>query len=747
MGRTGSIVRLARGEWREPNVHPVPMDEYHCNMESDELLGGPVDEDAVDWTSDDQLLLHRLRQRKALYERQHAPKHGPSSKLDPNYESITAIAVGLDQSWQLVPPSASLHKWQTEALDEWVKCSKKGTVKVATGAGKTLFALEAISRIQNHNKNLCVVIIVPTIPLMYQWHDEIHQGSVVPKVGLMGGGHTPDGSTTRILVAVLASAREKLKDFVSEWKWQGRLFLVVDECHRTSGDQSRKALDVGPTWALGLSATPEPNVGDSPTVSPDDEYNNGPVAEVLGRIFYDYSLARARQDGLLTPFEVWHVGVPLTAEEALRHDTLTRQISELRRELQIRHRKSKSRHDLIAWCQAEASRGGDLAADCARFIGLANDRKRLLYRSTHRVDAAVRILSEAVKKPETQSILFHEVIHEVDRIWSRLDRASQPVVREHSKESQVDRDFSIELFRKGTARIIVSARSLVEGFNVPSADVGVIAASSGSVRQRIQSLGRMLRLKKGGRTARIWVLYVRDTEDQAIYQAADWELIIGAESNKYFDWNPELGHADIEGGLVPRDSPPRTYRPPCSEADVSTLKPGDPYSYQVRGDDLKLDHSGNLRDADGALVHLADAGLLELRKQRPDGRGVVNACGHVIARVARPGGGEDLWVYIGKRLTVQDDPSGPPQTIRILMSRGVKQLDGGSKRDSRWAKHDHAYEAILKWIDIEEKRLGASIDRIFWDGRSVPYWIEHDGKRIPCDTVHDCLSFPASKLM
>lgn len=543
-------------------------------------------------------------------------------------------------------------------------------------------------------------------------------------------------------MAVLASAREKLKDFVSEWKWQGRLFLVVDECHRTSGDQSRKALDVDPTWALGLSATPEPNVGDNSTVSPDEEYNNGPVAKVLGRIFYDYSLAQARQDGLLTPFEVWHVGVPLTADEALRHDTLTRQISELRRELQIRHRKSKSRHDLIAWCQAEASRGGDLAADCARFIGLANDRKRLLYRSTHRVDAAVRILSESSKEPKTQSILFHEVIHEVDRIWSRLDRADQRVVREHSKESQVDRDFSIELFRKGTARIIVSARSLVEGFNVPSADVGVIAASSGSVRQRIQSLGRMLRRKDSGRTARIWVLYVRDTEDQAIYQAADWEQIIGAESNKYFDWNPESGHPRIEDELVPRVSPPRTYRPPCSEADVATLKPGELYHYQVRGVELKLDHSGNLREADGALVHLADAGLLELRKQRSDGRAVVNACGHVIARVARCDGGEDVWFYIGKRLIVEDEPSGPPQTIRILMNRGVKQLDGGSKRDSRWAKHDDAYDAILKWIDVEEKRLGASIDRIFWDGKSVRYWIEHDGKRITCNTVSECLTFP-----
>ena len=158
-----------------------------------------------------------------------------------------------------------------------------------------------------------------------------------------------------------------------------------------------------------------------------------------------------------------------------------------------------------------------------------------------------------------------------------MDFEDLRVVREHSKRPQRLRDASIDLFRKSIARIIVSAKSLVEGFNVPSADVGVIAASSGSVRQRIQSLGRMLRRKESGRAARIWVLYVRDTEDEAIYQHADWEAIIGAEANKYWYWNPDQSLTTFEEQLVERDSPPRVYRPPCNEADVSSLNLGDPY--------------------------------------------------------------------------------------------------------------------------------------------------------------------------
>jgi hypothetical protein len=42
---------------------------------------------------------------------------------------------------------------------------------------------------------------------------------------------------------------------------------------------------------------------------------------------------------------------------------------------------------------------------------------------------------------------------------------------------------ALQLFREGTAQIIVSARSLIEGFNVPSADLGIVVAASSSVKE------------------------------------------------------------------------------------------------------------------------------------------------------------------------------------------------------------------------------------------------------------------------
>ena len=67
------------------------------------------------------------------------------------------------------------------------------------------------------------------------------------------------------------------------------------------------------------------------------------------------------------------------------------------------------------------------------------------------------------------------------RIFEVLRNAGFAVVAEHSEFPDQLRADSLRLFRRGTAQVIVSARSLIEGFNVPSADIGIVVAASSSV--------------------------------------------------------------------------------------------------------------------------------------------------------------------------------------------------------------------------------------------------------------------------
>jgi hypothetical protein len=223
-----------------------------------------------------------------------------------------------------------------------------------------------------------------------------------------------------------------------------------------------------------------------------------------------------------------------------------------------------------------------------------------------RFGAVLEILRRAfAQKPDTRAILFHESIDEVMGLFSLRGGAGYAVVAEHSGFPDAMRADSLRLFRQGAARVIVSARSLIEGFNVPSADLGIIVASS-SIRQRVQTLGRLLRRTRdrdgGEKQATLYVLHAADTVDELIHEKADWEHFVGTDRNDYYLWHP-VASSD------PRrlDVPPR--RPLGDEAkvDATALIPGGPYPGDPnQGRVYSVDTQGTVRDEEGNLVRPND---------------------------------------------------------------------------------------------------------------------------------------------
>ncbi|MBM3464272.1 MAG: DEAD/DEAH box helicase [Alphaproteobacteria bacterium] len=684
------------------------------------------------FTDADRLRLLQLQTRRAM-----ADRRVKSTEVDaPPPGGQTACDTDLER-WRLLPESLVLHAWQKECLAKWLPLGC-GTVKVATGGGKTIFALAAAQALQNSTQaDLRLVIVVPTIPLMNQWYDDLREGTVpASAIGFMGAGRAPpQASSLRILLCVLNSAREKLPEFVASAGWGPRMLLVVDECHRSGAEQAQRIFDSHPRYTLGLSATPEQD-GEDEEVPSDQAYERGVVGRALGPIIFDFTLRMSLEAGLLTPFEVWHVALPLAPEEAVEHSKLSREISDLRKSLQPIHVKSRSKQGFIAWCQTQASRGGANATQAERFIGLANSRKDLLYRAKSRTEVVLGLLRMAAADPESRAIVFHERIEEIERLYLLAEECNFPVLLEHSQLPDSVRTENIEAFRRGVARTIISAKSLVEGFNVPSADLGVIAASSSSVRQRIQSLGRMLRRKEGGRTARIVVLYVGDTEDEAIYEKADWESVIGASRNRYFAWRP-MAVAAWPEGLVETGKPPRKYRPPSSLVDASTLKLGDPYPGQVSGLDLKVDQGGTLRTDDGMLVPAPPELVTEIVARNRYRRARRTPAGHLIVRVDSSEGECADWRFLG--LLALPDPNDSPRAtmygIRSVSGRRVISESTGHGSASfalgpgqaRSLEAGAARDELLDWIKSLERERGVKINKLFWNGTT--YWVEIKGEQ------------------
>ena len=65
--------------------------------------------------------------------------------------------------------------YQREALDAWTAAGSRGVVVLPTGAGKTLLAILAMERVGRPT-----LVVVPTIDLMHQWHDELTTHFEIP---------------------------------------------------------------------------------------------------------------------------------------------------------------------------------------------------------------------------------------------------------------------------------------------------------------------------------------------------------------------------------------------------------------------------------------------------------------------------------------------------------------------------------------------------------------------------------------
>ncbi len=519
----------------------------------------------------------------------------------------------LPERWTLVG-DISLHSWQNECKDKWFACNRRGVVKVVTGAGKTILALAIAEDLQNnHDQGLRIAIVVPTIVLMDQWYDAFAKHSNLPPkaIGRLGGGNRDDfGNDRRILISVLASASKLLPDRGKAASIGKHLLLIVDECHRAGAQKMSRVLDVTRAYSLGLSATPERDespdldVEDVAVVdSTDESFDDSLVGQELGPIIYELNFAEAIERGILPKFEICHYGLPLTPQERTAYEKYSREITELREALRKGSKAARAMGGgaMVGWARKLASRpNAKLAHTAGQYVQQISKRKQLLYRAEARSQAVVNLLRRSFEEnPNARAILFHESVNEVMNLFDLLRREGFAVVPENYKLTDTLRAESIEQFRHGVANVLVSARSLIEGFDVPAADVGIVVASSSSVRQRIQTLGRILRKGVAGeqKMAALHVLYMANTADEFVYEKTDWARLTGAERNSYFLYDPAT-----DGPPTEQPGPPRT--PPPSEVDIdfAKLKPGDVYPGRYEGIEYSCDSKGNIFDAEDRVV-------------------------------------------------------------------------------------------------------------------------------------------------
>lgn len=359
--------------------------------------------------------------------------------------------------------------WQVDALVSWERANHRGIVSAVTGGGKTVFALSCIDRI----RPLASLIIVPTTALLEQWWEEAasYFDLELDEINIITASlRFRLGS---INIAVLNTAA-KLPEHMQE---QHRCFLIVDECHKAASEHFRSALQVPTSASLGLSATPE------------RQYDDGleeVLVPALGDIIYRYDYADALRDRVIMPFELKNIIFELEADRQTEYDKLSKAIA-----------RSISQH----------------GTEAEETIALFLKRARVLNLSLNRIRLALKLVASNRGK---RTLVFHEDIEACDLIHCVLSENGVRSGVYHSKMPLRAKAEMLGQYRRGEIDVLVTCRALDEGFNVPETEVGIIAASTATRRQRIQRLGRVLRPAKGKGGASIYTLVATGPEIQRL---------------------------------------------------------------------------------------------------------------------------------------------------------------------------------------------------------------------------------------
>lgn len=358
----------------------------------------------------------------------------------------------------------SLREWQREALRRWREANNRGIVEVVTGGGKTVFALACVKALQPDT----TLVVVPTLALLDQWWEETAAFFKIPldEIHIISGNGRVKAGTVNISVLNTAA---KLNDGSRGKPY----FLIVDECHKAASAKFRDSLTGVKVASLGLSATPE---------RPYDEGLSDILIPALGPVIFRYSYKDALRDRVIVPFALRNIVFELEDDRQGEYDRLTGAIA--------RSIKSRGLED-------------------ERTVSLLLRRARVLSLSLNRVRLALRLISS---HKGSRIIVFHEDIDACNLIQQVLIEAKVRSGIYHSRMKLRERAEVLAAYRQGDIDVLVTCRALDEGFNVPETQIGIIAASTATRRQRIQRLGRVLRPVPGKEQATVYTLVATSPE-------------------------------------------------------------------------------------------------------------------------------------------------------------------------------------------------------------------------------------------
>ncbi|WP_148594806.1 DEAD/DEAH box helicase family protein [Aquisphaera giovannonii] len=361
---------------------------------------------------------------------------------------------------------------QVEGLQAWWKAGGRGVVVLPTGTGKTHLANMAIEKAGRPT-----LVVTPTIDLMNQWYDELTL-SFGTEIGLLGGGYNDIRPLT---VTTYDSAYQNIGRIGNRFG-----LVVFDECHHLPGPTyGLSATDSIAPYRLGLTATPE---------RADNAHQQLDV--LIGPITYRREITQLRGQ-FLAEYRVMTLYVSLSEPERVRYEEARELYRGFLQQTGIDMRRPDgwSRFLFTAFRSPEGREAFHAYRE-QRTLALA-------------APAKLKLLERLLERHGGDRVIIFT--HDNATVYTIARQFLVPVIT-HQTKTKERREVLLR-FNKGTYPIVATSKVLNEGVNVPEANVAIILSGSGSVREHVQRLGRILR-KSGDKEAVLYEVITRGTVEE-----------------------------------------------------------------------------------------------------------------------------------------------------------------------------------------------------------------------------------------
>ena len=366
-----------------------------------------------------------------------------------------------------------LREYQREAVKAFLE-AKKGIVVLPTGTGKTYVAIEALNQLKHKGLIDTFIVTVPTIALALQWETVLNDHGIPARAYLSTGPVKTSKLTSNIFpyptFIKLANAfrgKKSVYEFLGKGPEQQRMFLIIDEAHHAhKGTKLYDAVkDFPAEYVLGLTAT-----------LPKKEESEYPFPVIYRKTYAELRKYIPNVD--FTVVSVWP-----DADFLMEYRSLTNAI--------------KSAMKVIESPTAKPDEKREAEEKYKRLVG-----RRFTLVSTY--NKLLMATVQTIVMAPGKVLVFVMRIEAMRQLVTFLRSFSN--LRVFPIMSQED----VRRLRSQEWDVIIAARRLGEGIDMPEVDSIVLSSYPVSLRTLVQEVGRGMR-GGSGKTLNIFSIVLRNT--------------------------------------------------------------------------------------------------------------------------------------------------------------------------------------------------------------------------------------------